>query len=174
MNKSLLASLVLAVSCVLWFVFGMPQYDEWKADRVILEERKQLLADAQASQQNLTRLVKEYSENEATIQRVLIALPNQRQYDYITSSIQTVVADSGLSLSKLNVAEGAKGTGGFQATQISIEMSGQYPQLLNFLDALEKSLRLYDITKISVATLSNGGNDGLVNVTIQMNTYSLK
>lgn len=174
MNKSLLASLILAVSAVLWFVFGMPQYDEWKADRVILEERKQLLADAQASQQNIARLSKEYTEQSATVERVLLALPQGRQYDYVTSSIQTIAAESGMSLSDLNVSEDSKGTAGFQSTQVKIEMSGGYPELLNFLGALERSLRLYDITKIDIAAAAGGNSGGAVNVIIQMNTYSLK
>lgn len=173
MNKNLIGSLILGAGMILWFMFGMPQYDEWKADKKILNDRVQFLADAKIAQSNIGKLSKDYAEQEATIKKVLLALPKQKQYDYITSSLQAVAAESGMQLSEIVLSD-TKGKEDYQTVQVKVEVTGRYLGFLDLLNAIERSLRLYDITKIDVATMSTVGAGGLVTATLQISAYSLK
>ena len=173
MNKSFFAALMLGIEGVLFFVFVMPRYRELMGARDSLAERRVLLSDTRAAQQSVIDLSTEYDANAITIAQVLRALPQQRQYDYVTESIRAASVNSGMELSSFVVGEAQKGKGDFQAIPVKMELRGRYPELIIFLGSLERSLRLYDITKLDVAEAGSDGAGSLV-VTIQATAYSLQ
>lgn len=161
----------MSVAVVLFFAFFMPLYHEYAGARRVLGERQTLLADAKAAQVNVINLSRQYMQNETTISKVLLALPKQRQYDYITSSIQGVALTSGMQLTELTIGDAVKNAGDYQSFQVHIALSGRYPELIGFLDALEHSLRLYDISRMEI---SEGSTSGFLTISIQLTAYSLK
>lgn len=173
MNKSFLGALIIAVTAILFFAFFMPAYDELSGASTALADRRQLLADAQSAQENVANLTRQYATNADAINRILLALPKQKQYDYLTSSIQAAAATSGVQLLTLTIAQPQKTVSEYQTIQVTAQMTGTYPAFVNFLAALEHSLRLYDIAKISLAAGEHGSGGGLA-ITLQFNAYSLK
>ena len=172
MNKNLLAAIVLSGVAVLFFLFVMPRFDELSAARKTLANRTQLLADVQAAQTNLSTLNKEYAAQEASIQKILLALPARRQLDYVTSSLQNIAAQSGLQLKALTIDDTAKTTAEYQSFRIRVELTGTYVGLLQFLSNVEQSVRLYDVTKIDVAEQGGGGR--VLSISLDLVTYSLQ
>jgi hypothetical protein len=55
-----------------------------------------------------------------------------------------------------------------------MELHGTYGALRQFLSELEKSLRLYDITKMEIAGAEGtAGGSNLLTITLQLTAYSL-
>lgn len=176
MNKNFIATVLIAVSIIVGFVFVLPKYDELSVMRDTLEARRVLLADTQASEKNIQALGREYNSHEAGIKKILLALPRQRQVDYITSSIKEAANANGIQLHSLAFSDtekiaGNENTVEYQTIPVHAEFSGTYQELMHFLDTLESSLRLYDIAALSV---SKGANGGELSIKMELSAYSLK
>ncbi|MEK7616161.1 MAG: type 4a pilus biogenesis protein PilO [Patescibacteria group bacterium] len=175
MNKRLITAILFAIEGVLFFAFGLPQYRELRGAWASREARETLLQDTKIAQRSVVDLGNQYTANESTIARVLLALPKQKQYDYLTESFQAAARDHGMELSSLGIGEAQKGKGDYQVIPLKAELSGNYPSFLAFLDTLERSLRLYDITKIDITEQEvSGGFSNRLTIMIQGNAYSLK
>lgn len=172
MNKNLLATILMSAEALLFFVLILPQYHAWTSAREALKQRTQLLTDAQAAQARITQLNREYTTQQESIKKILLAFPKKQQVDYLTSSIQNAVQQSGMELKLINFGNVVKGKGEYQATQIHIELLGSYPALLLLLGNLEQSLRLYDVARIQASEIS--GSAGVLNITLDLTAYSLK
>ena len=174
MSKSFLGALIISIAVVLFFVFFMPAYDELQMVRRMLAERKTLITDNTAAQANVQTLLKQYVANQTSIGRILLALPKNRQYDYLTLSIQTAADEAGLQLDTLSLGDVQRSAAEYQTIPITMELSGTYLDFINFLKALEQSLRLYDIAKMELTEGTASGGNVLLAIKIQLNAYSLK
>ncbi len=172
MNKNLLAAILVSAEALLFFLLVLPQFNDWTAARAALDQRTRLLADAQAAQANITKLGRDYTAQQASIDKILLALPKKQRIDYLTSSIQAAAQQSGLELKSINFGATIKGKGEYQAVQIHLELSGRYPALLLLLGNLEQSLRLYDVARVQVSELS--GSSGILTINLDLLAYSLK
>jgi len=174
MNKNLLAALIIAVVTVLWFVLGMPRYQEFSAARTTLKARNALIQDLKTAQENLLRLQREYNEYQALISKTIIAVPQQKQLDYLTASFQTAAEASGVQLVSLTFDNVQKAKTDYVSIPLRMELHGTYGALRQFLSELEKSLRLYDITKMEIAGAEGtAGGSNLLTITLQLTAYSL-
>ncbi len=175
MNKSLIGALLIGVASLIFFVFVMPAYDVLGQVQDAHADRVQLLADAAQAQNNLIKLNKEFKDNQDEISKILVALPQGRQLDYITASIHIAAADSGMELSSLVVTDPTLLEGNTYVTiPVSLELGGTYTQFKAFTEKLEKSLRLYDITKMDISSTDGSGLANSLSITLQLVTYSLK
>ena len=174
MNKHTIATLLLGFSSLAFFAFIMPEYQALKGARAGLASRQLLLADLMKAQENIRTLDNQYTEQEGTIQKVLLALPKEKQYDSLTESFQAAAQQADVVLMSLNIADPQKGQGDYQIIPVKAEISGRYGELLSFLEALESSLRLYDIIKIEIAESPGGPFGSELTINLQVNAYSLK
>lgn len=170
MNRSLLGALSLGVIAVLFFVFWLPIYDEYIGYRAVFDARKVLLKDTQDTQAKIATLSREYAQNSALITKATLALPKQKQLDYITSSLQEVAAGAGTQLVGISVTDGEKSKDEqYQSLKLTVELTGSYPSVVHFIEAVEQSLRLYDIQKVDIT----GSQGGAVKATLQIITYNI-
>jgi hypothetical protein len=63
----------------------------------------------------------------------------------------------------------------YKANKVSFKVSGQYTQFVKFLTDLETSLELVDVTGLSITSGTTNGaiKDGVLDYTVELNTYSL-
>jgi len=174
MNKNFITAMLVGIEGILFFAFLMPQYRTLIGARQSLEERGTLLYDTKGAYDNIIALANQYVGQEATISRILMALPKQKQYDYLTESFRVAAESTGMELSNLNFKSEQKKTGSFSAVSINAELEGSYPNLLFFLDSLEHSLRLYDITGIEITKSNSPQSSDLLNISLEAKAYSLQ
>ena len=171
-DKNYFASLFISIEVVLFFAFVLPVFHQNKVDRVELVARRVLLADTEAAKRQVEILGRQYTEQEASIQKILIAVPKHRQLDYLTSSIQKAAQESGLDLRSMSFGDSFDDKSGYQIFPVRLELAGNYPAMLSFLEIIEQSLRIYDIADIDISGIANSGG-GLM-IKISLNSYSLK
>ncbi|MEK7583473.1 MAG: type 4a pilus biogenesis protein PilO [Patescibacteria group bacterium] len=171
MNKNLFATILISAELILFFLVVLPRFDDWSAAREAHTQRTALLADTEAAQKNIVKLNQDYVGQQASINKILLALPRKKQLDYLTSSLQAAAQQSGLELRSISFGDAAKKKGEYQVIEMHIELFGRYPALLTMLGNLEQSLRLYDVSRIQVSELS--GSTGSLNITLDLVAYSL-
>ena len=175
MNKNLIAAIMLAVEGTLFFVFVMPQYKTYAGAKESLKSREVLLADTRSAQKRIASLQKDFDEKNTIVQKAIRALPKQRRYDDLTETFQVAASSTGVQLSSLTIGEVQKTTGNYIAFPIKAELRGGYREFLTFLETLERSLRLYDITKVDIS--QTGATDSFSSsliINMQITSYSLQ
>lgn len=174
MNKDIIASMIFAVGCFLFFAINVPQYKAIADVISVIKEREDLLAQRTREQENVEALVAQYQSRQSDIDKTGILLPEIKQIDQIISSIETISRESGLQIEGLTIGGSSDpGTVPYKTTFIGIDLGGTYSSLTNFLTETEKSLRLYDISEIGISrdTATGGGN---LNFNIKISAYNLK
>lgn len=174
-SKNFVAAIILAVGVFCLVALIWPKYQYMQSVKSAFEQRSTFLADSQAALDNMHVIDGEYESNKAKYERMLVFMPSQKRSDYVTSSIQNAVTQSGLQMSSITVTEGASKKQGaeYQEIPVSLEITGRYTDILRFFGILEQSLRLYDIIQIDLKKASTGGF-GRIDGTVRLMTYSLK
>lgn len=175
MNRGTLSSIIAALAFIMFFVLVMPQYDAIKLFRETVAARETLFAERSAIISRIQELERQAETRQADIDRLSTFMPQGKQIDEIVSSLEKIAANSGMQLNVITTSEAGAATAEDQKRVfISIDLTGTYPNLINFLKSLEQNLRLYDVSEIIVspATITGPGNN--LNFALKMYAYYLE
>lgn len=110
-------------------------------------------------------------------------LPTSANLGIWASAAETIASNSGVTITNLsllnipisNIATAAAQLANLTKIDFNITVSGDYPQLVNFVDTLEKLPRLVDLTSVQVQRQNDGGLDliaaGNINFTYAQKGY---
>ena len=92
-------------------------------------------------------------------------LPTSANLGIWTSAVETIASNSGVAITNLsllnipisNIATATAQLANLTKIDFNITVSGDYPQLVNFVDTLEKLPRLVDLTSVQVQKQKDGG-----------------
>ncbi|MEX2043517.1 MAG: type 4a pilus biogenesis protein PilO [Patescibacteria group bacterium] len=121
-----------------------------------------------------------FDERADDVETVNAALPIEPQVPSILLILEELAVDSGVQLDGFTPQQlGAQGglteqqarPTGVDTLEITANFSGRYPQLINFLYSLERSLRIVDVKVINVNAVRGGGNDPVITGNISFTAY---
>lgn len=175
MNRGTLSSIILALTLIVFFVLVMPQYDSIKIFRETVAAREALFAERSAIISRIQELERQAEARQADIDRLTTFMPQGKQMDEIVSSLEKVAANSGMQLTVITTSEAGTATAEDQKRVfVSVDLTGTYPNLINFLKSLEQSLRLYDVSEIVVSPATAAGLGNNLNFALKMHAYYLE
>ncbi len=159
-NKLVLAIIIFIIILILVFLFVMPKYKK-------LSELQDTLAKKQLEYDNksiyyakIAEIIKSIETKKDALGKIDSALPSDFYLSSLIYFFQRKGAESGLAiksvtLSKVSapVAAAAADTD-IQDITFNIRLSGTYEGFKNFIAALDKSARLFEVNSI---TFSNSG-----------------
>jgi type IV pilus assembly protein PilO len=98
--------------------------------------------------------------------RIFYAKRIPANYSSIASQIGELAVKSGVRLSRVTYAQGAAGS---ELTEISLDagISGDYPQIMRFVNSLERDKTFFVVRAMSLA----GQQGGLVNLRLRVSTW---
>ncbi len=175
-NKNIIAAAVVALAVFGFFALILPEYNNIKEARTALQERKAMLEERTALVAKVASLNEVYNTNQNNINKLGSLLPTNKHHDEIVSSIFSIAGQSGVVLSEVVVGDAAnQGNGSMKQTNISVQGTGQYERIYNFLQLLEQSLRLYDVQSLNLGIKEGAGGAAAGNLTfeIKINTNSI-
>jgi len=187
MNNRLFAFLALLLSIFIFFVYAEPI---WSSDiaknKVAIESNTQALAAAQKYTERENKLIAERDAIDPAKRASLeTLLPNTADNVQMVLDLNALAAQSGLTLSSIDVAGGASGaatredTGGLDGSEavnpvssldIALSVSGTYSAFQRFLEGVEKSQRLVDVRDLTVT----GATTGLYTYQMTLRIYWLR
>ena len=171
MTDKFVSSILIAASILLFFLMVLPAFDKTAALRGSVGEREKILQEMEEIQNRVQELVQEMDSRETEVDRLDLLLPKEKMIPELLSSIESIVAGSGLSLTGINVAE-LSSQDKKKKLSGDLKLSGSFPSFMNFLDLLEKNLRLINLTTVDAsAQLTGGGN--AINYSLRFETNYL-
>lgn len=149
-----------------------------KQDIASLEADRDLLA---SSQKDIQSIVARYQDVNVQQQIAAISniLPREIKEDEVFSVIDDIAKRSGIVLDnfkfeKEELQESSHSSIPYNRVVFSLRFRGRYQQLLNFLENMEKEVRIMDVLDISISSLQVAGAGDMLGVALQVSIYYQK
>lgn len=121
-------------------------------DTDILEAREKITS--------LTTASKSISSISATVNDLLIAVPNSIDTPNLITEIETIAKQNQVTLSNITppteTAEASEATGA-EGLNVNVSVSGSFQNLNNFISGLESSIRFSKIQNLTISSSQDGG-----------------
>ena len=162
--------IALAVSFwVLW-----PLYGDTLAALELKKQNQNNLAERKKLTQNLERLIGQYNERRSDVASLNKAIPLDQNIPELLVNLEAIASENGLIFSGVNFKSKDLKAVGIKTLIMEIKVKGSYPAFQSYLKALEKSLRIFDVTIVSfngIAPGQTGAKIDNLEFNLTVNTY---
>jgi Tfp pilus assembly protein PilO len=184
--KSILSITVIAICVGMYFMYIKPLTVEIKTKIAEKSEYTKVLTRVKQIKEKREAVLADYNSiSPDEIDRLNKIIPEKVEAVPMLNNLSAIGERYGVLIKDFKVAEtdpashdvtGASSIGGHKTTAITIHLTGSYEQFLNFLEDVEYSLSLIDVTSLNIipGALSKTGQAGLMEFALEANTYSLR
>ncbi|MBX4200422.1 type 4a pilus biogenesis protein PilO [Candidatus Parcubacteria bacterium] len=177
--KNSSAIVLLLISAGLFYTFIDPEYQKVKVLQAEKSQYDDVLGSVSAldeKRSNLQSKFKSISPNEIT--RLNTALPNNTDTVKLAVALDNIASRYGITIRSIRTAEGGDqsativqpSSNTYETTQVEFSIVATYDNFRRFLDDLEKSLRLVDVTIVNFSASDTGVNQ----YSLSVKTYWVK
>jgi len=154
MPKIFISLILLGLSLVLGVIFLWPRYQEINNLQIEIGYIEQEIENRDKYYQQLADISKELEKHQEELAKIDSALPSEFSAPALLKFLQKVAPENGLILTTVSSfsVQPSPQKADIKEIQGSLELSGSYSSLKNFLKALEKSARLIEVDSISFST----------------------
>lgn len=152
-DRPIIIALVLFAILVLNFFWVVPSYNALQALQANLALKK---AQFNAQHDYYEQITKDYfllMNDKDGIQKIDDALPPSPDLGEVSYYFQKTAQDNGLIFKNLTLAQVTQDND-LKDITFSLEISGNYASLQNFIIALEQSARLFEVSSISFGSVA--------------------
>jgi len=155
-NKFIVASILFAINAVVLFVFVIPQYHESKELEVIAKSKEESYENQMDHRQKILAALSQIESRTETLSKVENALPSEFAFAPIVYFLQTKAGESDLAVNSLTFSKSTQKNAQTETEEVrfTVMVSGRYQAFKQFLSAVEKSSRLFEVENISFNSLS--------------------
>ncbi|MBI2053736.1 MAG: hypothetical protein HYT36_00155 [Candidatus Staskawiczbacteria bacterium] len=156
-DRPIAIAVIFFVILILMFFLVVPKYNEFKDLQIELGEKKADFVAKYDYFSEITKVFYELENHKEGIKVIDDGLPDNPSFGRLFYFFQKKARENGLVVKDLLLAKYSPVSPGSNVKEIafSINISGSYPALKNFIVSLEKSARLFEITSISFSSPTN-------------------
>ncbi len=149
---------ITALAATFWVL--LPLWTSTQAALELKKENENNLAQREELTANLGRLIGQYNGRAGDLTSFSKAIPVGQNIPELLINLEALASENNLIFSGVNFKPKDLKAPNVKTLIIEIKVKGSYPAFQNYLKAMEKSLRLFDVTRISF----NGITPGQINV----------
>lgn len=186
--KSSIPFIIIAICISSYFVYIKPTIAVINQKKAKFQEYENVLNKVKEVKIKTEELSSKYSNiSEDELSKLDKMIPEKFISEYFVNDLNAMAGRYGMRITQINInvplpIEGAVDDsqtdgGGYKTIIAKFVLSGKYDQLLSFLKDLETSLRIMDVTNLSVKAApadKTKGDDQNLDYTLEIKTYSLK
>lgn len=160
-SRSLIATLMVLLTIILGFFVVKPRWVNYKETRTTVASAQAEADSLKQAQDQVNRYLEEFNQHSADAKLLNTALPlNQAQIENVLSNLSAIAAQNGIALGTLDTDSipDSLGTQSFSITPVILKLTikGTFASFRSFMQSLERSLRVMDVTTINVQTSDTG------------------
>jgi Tfp pilus assembly protein PilO len=191
MIRLIIATIAFLVAGGVFFLYTQPAYDSVQASQAQIAQYNQALDKATELQQLKQSLLSRYNSFDTTsLDRLQKLLPDHVDNIALILDLDSIASRYGLALQNVDVSRSGGQTpvnqtaigaiGGSNQTYDSLLLTfstqGTYDNFQQFMNDLESSLRIVDLSSLQIAQVGSSGSTGqpLYSYAITLRTYWLK
>jgi Tfp pilus assembly protein PilO len=172
-TKNYVGATMIGIGLFGLVAFAWPTYNNLSVIRSGLVKINTDRENAISTVDKINKIKTSYEQKTVIKDRVALLVPESKETAEIISTIEDMIAKTGVRLSKLSLGESkAKAESLYSPINIEMTMGGSYSALKTFIIVLEKNIRLFDIANIQVGR--DNQNIGQLNFKINAGSYYLK
>ena len=180
--KSYISILIIALSIGMYFLYIKPMSIEIRGLNAKKDEYQNVLDRVKEIKDKRDAILLEYNSiSSEELERLNKIIPDEVDSALMSNDINFLATQNSLKLKEFKLSENNSDsreeiitdTGSVYKTRVlSMRLSGSYAGFQAFLRDLESSLRLVDISSLSIK--SDGVNNDSLDYSLEANTYSLR
>jgi len=151
-NKGPVLGILFIVAALAGYVFYTSNLaEEVSADKISLQEKNVELVSLQENVDALKN-AEENLELDTEVKRldVLKSIPTQLDQDEVIRDVIEISEENQIELKSISFGKGTSGREGIGTLRVNASFEGDYNDLINFLEGIEKNARVFDVDNISV------------------------
>jgi len=163
---------IAAVAIIFWVL--LPLWHSAQAALELKKENENNLAQREKLTANLERLISQYNERMSDLAPFNNAIPVGRNMPELLINLEALASENGLIFLGVNFKPEDLKAPNIKTLIMEVKVKGSYPALQNYLKAVEKSLRLFDVTSVSFSGVAPGqgnANPNNLEFNLSINTY---
>ena len=165
-----LVFIVGGISAANYFLLVQPEYEQVQRQEGVLHTLDDELSQKQAIANNLAQFKHEKDILERRLQQALTELPNEANIDELIRSLAEIGAKAGLTINDITPQPEQKQSF-YASIPIVMAVTGTYPEIGVFLDALSKLARIVNVTNIKMGQPRVTSEKLIVNATYVATTF---
>jgi len=161
MNSNLFKYLILpfilffaALAIGFWFL--RPLYGDIQSAFELKKQNQDNLTQRKKLTENLERLINQYNEREQDVASLNKAVPSGQNIPELLVNLEAIASENGLIFENVNFKPKDLKAKGIKTLVAEVKIKGSYPAFLNYLKAVEKSLRIFDVVSVSFSGVGPG------------------
>lgn len=171
--KNIIAAILIAISGFLFWTNIYPAYQLTSQLKTKISERELILVSKTEIIKSIEDIKDDYESRYSEMQRLLLVVPDKKSLPEIISTLEAVFFQTGNFIGDLTVADDFKEGETLRNIGLVISSTGNYDSVINLLSIVEKNIRLFDITGISISEDQNAAVEGQLNIQLNGNVYWL-
>lgn len=169
MIRKFFSSIIAVASILIFFLLVLPAFDQTRMLRGSIGERVDIINEVQEASNRISSLNREIESRRQEIDKLDQLLPKDKKVPELLSNMESIVSASGMTLSEMNLSDVA-GAGNARKVNATLKLNGSFTSFINFLDLLERNLRLIDVSTLDVAAqLTEGTKEINYDVRFEIN-----
>jgi len=160
--------LFIAVAAIIFWIL-LPLWSDVQAVAELKNANKDNLAQREKLAANLQRLIGQYNERADDFASFDKVIPVGQNIPELLVSLEALASENNLIFSAVDFKSSGSGTSDIKTLAMDIKVKGSYPAFQNYLKAMEKSLRIFDVVGVSF----NGVAPGQTNVNLDKLEFNL-
>jgi Tfp pilus assembly protein PilO len=196
MNKNLIANLSIFLVLFLAVWFGiLPMWSGISSVRAEIKSNEETVNLERKAIEKLNLIRQILDSKKTSVERLKQAIPTTELKPELLSIMENIASQNGLVLNSINIdtaaqevvvpGESTEGTGSevvsFKKIMVNVRTSGNYWAFKSWLNAIESSLRITDISRILFSVSAKESESGelesnidpIMDYTVDMTTYYL-
>jgi len=165
--------LLIAVAVAVFWVI-LPLWRDTQAAFELKKANADNLAQREKLVANLGYLISQYNERASELSSFSRAIPAGQNIPELLVNLEALASENGLIFSGVDFKPKDSVVPNVKTLAIGIKVKGSYLNFQNYLKAIEKSLRLFDVTAVSFNGISPGQTNININnldFNLSVNTY---
>jgi len=158
---------VAAAAIIFWVL--LPLWNSTQAALELKKENENNLAQREKLATNLERLIGQYNGRASDLASFNKAIPVGQNIPELLINLEALASENGLIFSGVNFKPKDLKAPNVKTLIMEIKVKGSYSAFQSYLKAVEKSLRLFDVTRVSF----NGVAPGQTNINLNNLEFNL-
>ncbi len=179
MNQSIIKYVIIpvvlfAASLAIIFWVLLPLWDDSQAALEVKKENEANLVERQKLSANLSKLVGQYNSRANDMALFGKSIPADQNTPELLVNLEAIASENNLVFEGVEFKSQESKIAGVKILSMNLKLKGSYPAFVNYLKAVETSLRLFDVVAASFNGISSGqtkANANELEFTVKINTY---
>lgn len=145
-----------------------------KEKKVELAEARLQLVAREAELESVQELEGDFPEIQIRASRALAAVPSEKQIPDVLYKLTRIADDEGMRTNALSVSPASvvSQRSNISSLAFNLSFTGEYADIVRYLEVMEESLRLVNVSNVSISGGGGGeGVDPVLNASLQGQAY---